>query len=369
MKFITRKSDHIQRVLALLLLVSLVISNLSFVSAASLSNASLTLGDPRTVDKDSNPISTTYTVNASGFSTATAIACIDVNLNTQPDGSGAVPSGLTSTSSTFNSSSLVSDPLWTVNNTANGHLRITNAVTTETPAASGNVVWGNVTNGNTQGTTYYAIITTYTDVLCTSGNEVDTATMAFIYVDGTLVSLEISASLDFQVKAVASSQSVNGATTTVASTPSAINYGTMTSTSTNISAHDLQISTNAAGGYTVYIRQSSPLQNTGGNTIEWTASPGTNAAPAAFPAAGTEAWAYTTEDATLSTGSGAADRFTSAGGNKWAKFNTVNEEVFYNTVASAGIETTRVGHQIGISADTGAGTYKTTIIYTVVATY
>ncbi|MCA9332673.1 hypothetical protein KDA00_02255 [Candidatus Saccharibacteria bacterium] len=326
------------------------------VSAATLSSPSLLLGDPRP------STSSSYTFSGSGFTTATTIRCIDVILNTQADGGGSAPTGITTTSSTLSSSSLITAGSWSVDNGSNGRLRITIAGG-ETPAASGNVVWGNITNGSTVATTYFALFTSYTDASCTGGNEVDQATAAFIYKDGELIQLTIDPTLTFTCSGVAASQSVNGATTNVTSTASGVNYQNNVTSSTNgISAHDLNVSTNATNGYTVYIRHTGQLTN-GSDTIA--NHTGTNAAPTSFPAAGTEAWGYTTEDSTLDP---TADRFTNPG-NLWAGFTTSNEIVINNTGATSGTETTRVGHQVGVSTTTPAGTYQTTVIYTVASTY
>jgi hypothetical protein len=111
--------------------------------------------------------------------------------------------------------------------------------------------------------------------------------------------------------------------------------------------------------YTRYTAQ----PTSGANTIN--NHTGSNAAPTAFSAAGTEAFGYTTEDATLS---GTADRFTSAGGNKWAAFTTSNAELVFNATAVSS-QTTRVGFQTGIATTTEPGSYVTSVIYTAVPVY
>lgn len=329
----------------------MIFGNVASVSAATLSSASVELSDSRT------STSSTYTVGASGFTTGTTIRCIEVVLNDQADGGGSIPSNITTTSSAFaTATDVVDDTIWTVQNGTNGTLSASYA-TGETPAASGDLVWSGVTNGDTD-QTYYAILTTYTDVSCTGGNEVDNVTMAFAYKDGTLVSLTVEPTLTFVCNAVAASQTVNGATTSILSSATGIDFGTAVTVSTNgISAHDLDVTTNATGGYNVYLRHTAALTNAGSDTI--TNHTGTNGSPTSFPAAGTEAWGYTTEDADLT-------QFTS---NTWAGFTTSNELVMTNSAATAGTDTERVGHQVGIATDTPAGTYSTTMIYTLVATY
>lgn len=337
----------------------MVIGNVASVSAATLSSTSLELSDPR---PDETAVDYTYT--ASGLTTGTNIQCVVLQLNDAADGSGAIPSGIDTTSSTFSIGTMLTGT-WNVDNATNGTLKATSAVAVA-PNAAGNVVWSAVDNGDTEATTYYGIFTSYTDGACTPGNEVDNATVAFVYKAGELVELTIAPTLTFVCNAVATGQTVNGATTTHPSTASGIDYGQdVTASANGISAHDLTATTNAAGGYTVYVRHTGQLTNGNGDTID--NHTGTNAAPTAFPAAGTEAWAYTTEDATLSA-TPTVDRFTNVA-NVWAGFTTSNEEVIASTAAVPSSETIRVGHQAGVSATTEAGTYQTTIVYTVVSTF
>lgn len=322
----------------------------------ALSDTSLSLSDPRT-----SQTSVTYTFDSSGFSTGTTIRCIDLILNTQADGGGSAVG--TTTAFTLDSSTVITAGSWTENTSVNGRLRITFAGG-QTPAASGDIVFGGITNGSTEGVNYFGIFTTYTDAACTGGNEVDEATVAFIFTDGELVQLTIDPTLTFTVASVGSGQSVNGATTTVASTATGIDFqNSVTFAAKGVSAHDLQVGTNATGGYSVYVRHTGQLSNGSDNIANHT---GTNAAPTAFPAAGTEAWGYTTQDSNL--GSGTADRFTNPA-NRWAGFTTANEVVADNVSAPSGTETTRVGQQVGVAATTPAGTYQTTIIYTVASVY
>ena len=89
-----------------------------------------------------------------------------------------------------------------------------------------------------------------------------------------------------------------------------------------------------------------------------------DAAPVAFSAAGTEAWGFSTADATLA--GGTANRFTS-GGAKWAPLSI---SVPGDIVADAGAPVSGVGGQTqlcfeaGAGAATASGVYTTSIIYT-----
>lgn len=322
-------------------------------TAATVTNGSLLLGDPRPSQ------TSTYTFSGAGFTTGTNIGCVELVFNTQADGGGSVPAGMTTTSSTYDGATLVGGG-WAVANPANGTVRITNG-TPAAPNANGNVVWGGITNSSSEGT-YYGIFTTYTDNTCAT--PVDDGLVAFVIVDGELVQLTIDPTLTFAVNTVGSGQAVNSVSTTVASTAGTIDFGnSVTSVANGISAHDVQVGTNAPNGYTVYIRHIGDLTNGASDTI--TTHTGTNAVPTAFPAAGTEAWGYTSEDNSLSGGTG--NRFTSA--NVWAGFTTTNQPVMDNPSAPASTETVRVGHQVGVASTTEAGTYQTTIIYTAASVY
>ncbi len=173
---------------------------------------------------------------------------------------------------------------------------------------------------------------------------------------GVTVTATVAESLSFSISNVASSQSVNGATTNVATVSGdAVTFGTIAVGTNKIAAHDLVVGTNAAGGYTVTVKYTQKLQISGGNDIDDLSA--ANDDPAVFPAS-TEGFGYTTEDSTL--GTGTAARFTDTG-NEWAKYTTSPLEVVYSSGPAS--ETTRVGYQAGIEADTPAGDHSTVIIY------
>lgn len=333
-------------------MVALVVALPFVASAAHLTSGSLMLGDPR-------PSQTTnYTFSGSGFTTGTSIRCIQLQFAVNADGTGGVPTGLTTSGATLVSSTLVTAGSWTVGNDT-GVVRATNA-SGANPAVSGNIVWGGIVNGNTADQTYYGLLNTYSNVDCET-SPVDSSVVAFIYKSGALVSLTVDPTLAFTVSGVVSGQTVNSATTNVTSTATAIDFGSsVTPTTKGVSAHTLDVATNA-GGFSVYLRQTGTGLTNGVHTITpWS---GTNATPTGFPAAGTEAWGYTTEDNTLADGT--PNRFTVS--SNWAGMPTANELVMDST--SSGSQQTRVGHQVGVSGATPAGNYTTTLVYTATGTY
>ena len=346
-------------VMTLTLLSAIVLAALApAIQAGALTSSSLTLSDPRPGETSS------YTFNSSSFTTATSINCIQLDIGTSSDGSGDV--GLDLSSVALGTNTIPSGGTWadaSVDGTTD-QLRATSAGGS-TPNSSGSITWTGIVNGATEGATYYGLFETFSDTNCSTGGPVDSVAVAFVYKAGELVQLTIDPTLTFTCSPVGTSQSVNDATTTVASTASGIDFGNAVTVGANgISAHDLNVSTNATGGYTVYIRHTGQLNNGSANIANFAG--GNNATPAAFTAAGTEGWGYTTQDSSLT--GGTADRFTNPG-NEWAGFTTSNEPVIDNTGATTGTETTRVGHQVGIAATTDAGTYQTTIVYTVASVY
>jgi hypothetical protein len=289
--------------------------------------------------------------------------------DTAADGSGGKPTNMNVTSAAFGASSdYVPTPAsWSVSaNNTTGVVNVTFA-SGETPASNAgrNAILTTITNGSVADNDFFLIFRTFNNTDCAT-SAVDNATVGFIYTTGQAVSVSVDSVLSFTIAGIAGDgvATVNGATLTngLTTTSTTIPFGTITSSANRIAAQDLTVSTNSGGGYTVYTRYTAP-PTSGANTISDTA--GSNASPAAFNAAGTEGFGYTTEDSTLS---GTAARFTSSGGNKWAPFTTSNAELVYSA-AAVNNQTTRVGFQTSIANTTEPGSYVTSVIYTAVPVY
>lgn len=335
------------------------LSQLSGVHAASLTGGKVALSDSRPSGTSVN-----YDVEFDNV-TSGAIKCLKVEFDTQADGGGGKPTGLDISSAALSGSSdfIPTPASWSVsNNNTTGVSSIT-YTTGETPASASdrNVILTGVTNGSTAETGYYILFSTYNNTDCTS-SAVDSGVATFIYVTGQAVSLTVDPTISFNVAAVANGQTVNGATTTVTTTDGTIPFGTVTSGALSIAAHDATVTTNAGSGYTLYVRYTAK-PTSGGNDID--DHSGTNAAPSSM-SAGTEAFGYTTNDATL--GTGTADRFTN-GGPLYAAFTTSNAEAGYSSAAVSS-QTIRLGYAVGISGTTPAGTYgSSTVIITATPAY
>lgn len=354
--------SKLTRILSVLTIIGGVASATTLQAfAATLTSASLSLSDSR-ISQTSQ-----YTLTASGWTTAQTIGCIEVDLGTASDGTGAVP-GLNTASSTFVSQSITATGTWTVDNTqsAGTKLRLVNATPVVPQTGAQTAVWGAVTNGSTSNTGYFAVIKTYTTNSCAT--PVDTTTVQYTYTDGQQATVSVDPTLSFSVAGITGNGAltVNGSTitNTLATTATTIPFGTATTGVNKVAAQTLTVTTNAGSGYTVYTRYTGQLNNGGGGTIaDFTTGGASNTTPQTFSAAGTEAFGYTTEDTTL--GTGTAARFS---GGKWAPFTTTNAEVAFNNTPIAS-DATKVGFQVGVAGTTKAGAYTTTVIYTATPVY
>ncbi|MBI3577184.1 hypothetical protein HY086_04060 [Candidatus Gottesmanbacteria bacterium] len=359
-----------QRSIVAIVVVFALVAGMFFpfaqVKAGTFTSAKVTISDSRagqTSVTDDFAFTTTLT---------TSIKQVDIQMCTTASGTCTAPTGFSSGTPTLASDNLAGTDRTTTAPTANAfRVVVTTPATQSTQAVT--MSFTGTTNPTTTNTTYYARITTYSD---TGTTQIDTATIAFAILTST--SIAVTASVDptltFTVSAVTSGGTVNGATTNVTDTATTIPFGTLSSGSTKIAAHDLAVTTNALLGYTVTVKAlADPPLVDGGNNID--IFTGTNAAPTVWSSpAGTTAnvntgfFGYTTNDATL--GTGTADRFTSAGGNKWSGTSTSPLELAYSSVGiGPSAETTRVGWQSEVNTLQPPGSYSGTVVLVATPTY
>jgi hypothetical protein len=306
------------------------------------------------------------------FTTATTgtIATILIEYVTTPTGA-TVPTGLVTTSGVQGSPTGIGAS--TSNFTGNGTITLT--VTSPASVSSGTAIsipYTTITNPSTDNTTSYVRITTR----ASGPTTIDTTTVAFAVLTSTslAVTASVDPSLTFSIAAVTSG-SVNGRAITITSGTSAstIPFGTLAAGTPATAAHDLTVTTNAGSGYTVTVKAAAdPPLSDGSKNIDYFT--GTNTSPTTWSApAGTAAsvntgfFGYTTEDATL--GTGTADRFTSSSGDKWAGvINSAAEEVVYSATGVTS-EVTRVGWTAAVNALQPPGSYTGTVLVVATPTY
>jgi hypothetical protein len=361
--------NKLVKLAALLTALTGLTFNAGLANAATLTSAKVALSDPRPSQVAS------YTFTGSSVTSAN-IKCVkavfattstgEVN-PTNWDGTGGT---VTAASSTLVNSSASGWTLATSDGTgasagADNVWKYTNTTgVTPSTLTGATFIMAGITNSSIQDTAYYLRINTYDNTDCSTTPR-DNATVEFINTNGSTLSLTIDNTLSFTVNAVAGSQSCDGTTTTQASTATTIPFGTLTSAANGVVCQDLTAATNATNGYTIFARYTAAPTNALSQTIA--DHSGSNASPTAFSAAGTEAYGYSTNDATLAGSNPTANRFTNPS-QGWAAMTTSNAEVAYE---SAGVTTAtyRVGHQVGISTTTKPGAYSTTIIYTCTPVY
>lgn len=267
-------------------------------------------------------------------------------------------------------------------NTFTGNGTLSTVITT--PAAQSTqavlIDYTGITNPTTINTTYYARITTYSD---TGSTVIDTATVAFAVLDTTSIAVTaaVDPTLTFSIAGVTGNgvATVNTAVTTtgVTTTASTIPFGTLVAATPKIAAQDITITTNASSGYTVTASHSAGTQSgnpplTSGSTNNIDAWSGTNTTPTTWssPAGGaantnTGYFGYTTEDASLCTGSAA--RFTTSA-PKWAGSTTTGAELICSATGVT-TETTRIGYEAEVNSIQPPGSYSGTVVLVATPTY
>lgn len=377
MHYIRRKQS--KSVLILILSLTLLVPLISpfftgKAEAGALSNAKLQIN---------NSQSSATNVTYSFFFTASAttdIKQIGIKICTQAGAWGdtcTVPTGFSPGSPTLASDNIAGTGRTTSDPNASGE-RFRVVVTT--PATQGTQAmflnFTGVTNSSTANTTFFARIRTFSD---TGTTEIDYGQVAAATLTST--SIAVTATVDpnftFSVAGVNSGGTVNGESTTITTAAATVPFGILTTDTPAVGAHDITVSTNAGGGYTVTASHSAtitgnpPLVSGATNNID--AFTGSNPSPTVWSApngatanTNTGFFGYTTEDATLCTGT--VDRFTSAGGNKWAGSTTTGLEVI---CSAAGVtsQTTRVGWQVEVNGIQPAGGYSGTAILIATPTY
>lgn len=217
--------------------------------------------------------------------------------------------------------------------------------------SSGVVTWTNSDGGtsistNMQGASNRSFAFAYWNVLF---NEVA--------ITGT-----VNPTLSFTVAGRATACNGLSLTAGSASTANTVNVGRANAGLNVVAAQDLTAASNAASGFAIYLRYNGQLTGPSGSITDLAA---TNATPSAFSAPGTNAFGYTTSDATLI--GGTANRFTSPSA-QWAGLTTSDQPVSSSTAVGV-VDTNCVAFQVGTAANAASGTYATTVFYNAVPTF
>ncbi|MBC7459526.1 hypothetical protein H7200_02315 [Candidatus Saccharibacteria bacterium] len=335
----TLKLVAIRTFVAVLAVATLVPALSTMVSAAQITNRSVTIGS------SAASASTSYTFNFT-VPTTTAVKSASFTACTTASGACTTPAGFSITGSSLASqpTGLGSATGWTANTATAGSLRILNAANATASSGSQSVVFSAVTNPSATNSTYFFRIATFSDSAWTTS--IDNGTVA----TSTAGQVTVTASVD--------------ETLTFTLSSSTVALGTLTSSATNSGTSTMSASTNATSGYAVTVNGTT--LTSGGNTITALASPtastigskqfGLNLVANTTPAVGT---------AVSGTGTGTAQ----------TGYNTTNQFKFVtgDTVAAATGPTNNNAYTMSyisnIDPVTNPGAYSTVLTYVATANF
>lgn len=374
-----RLSKKARVILALFLIIILLVPPVSYISVFK-AHAALSSSKLRINNSQAGATSVTYSFFFT-TSVTTSIKQIGIKVCTTAGAwtdTCTVPTGFSPGTPTLDSDNIAGTGRTTSDPNVSGErfrIVVTTPASQTTQAMFLN--FSGVTNSTTANTTFFVRVRTFSD---TGTTEIDygQAVAATLTSTSLAVTATVDPNLTFTIAGVSSGANLNGGTgnVTVTSAAGTIPLGTLTAGTEAIAAHDVTITTNAGSGYTVTASHSAtitgnpPLYSGATNNIDtWT---GTNTTPTTWSLPGgtsanvnTGFFGYTTEDATLCTGTAA--RFTS-GGPKWAGSTTNGEELVCST-AGVSAETTRVGWDVEVNSIQPAGAYIGTVILIATPTY
>lgn len=226
---------------------------------------------------------------------------------------------------------------------------------------------GKITNPAIASTSYEIAIATPADTGKTRVAIVD-------YVEVTAI---VDTTFDFVVSGLATSTSVNSTSTTGATTPTAIPFGTLDADVVYTLAQQLNVTTNARNGFVVTVQQDGNLQSTTGADIDGFIDGAYTNTPVAWSTP-TESlllentwghWGLTSDDSNLN-----GSEFTSGGGDKWVAASTTPRQIFSHTGPADGTTQdyglAKVGYRVQITPlQEAADDYNTTLMYIATPTF
>jgi hypothetical protein len=364
MKFTNMKTKITQSInLKTVLLASILIVS-PFLSVATTDAAQIT-GRTVTLSTSAGAATgVTYTLTTAALPSATHVLSVQLQFCTTPTGTCTAPSG-------FSSASVPTTPVsqptglgvasgWTSNEAVTNDLRETIATNATAPSGTVTIPWTNVTNPTATNSSYYAIITTYSDAAWTT--PIDSGTVALSTSTQIQVALTVSEALTF-----CTGTTITG-TNCATAAGSTVNLGSGSTTTTATGTSILSASTNAGSGYSITYSAPTTLAS-GGNQI--------TAISDAASAVGTKQFGLnlvantTPAVGTAVSGTGTATAVHTAG-----YYDSANNFTFHtsgDTVASVGAPTNgntfTVSYIANIDGLTPPGAYTTTLTYTATANF
>ncbi len=353
-----KKISHIKSskiIAAALFIVGAVIAPLSFAEpthAAQITGRDVTLSS--SVGGDTG---VTYTLSTDALPTSTAVQSLKIQFCVSIDSCGSL-SGFSSSSSTLSSqpTGLGAGAGWTVDTTVANELRIANAANVTAPSGAVSVTWDGVDNPTATNTTFYGIITTYSDSAWTTA--IDSGSVALSTSESIQVALTIDETLTF-----CTGTSITGENCgTVSGTTVDLGSGSPSGTSTGTSV--FAVSTNANTGYNVTVNGTT--LTSGSDTIDALTSN-------AGSSVGTEQFGINlVSNSTPSVGSAATGSGTGAAETNYDtadSFRFTDGEQVASAAAATNANAFTVSYIANVAGVTEPGSYTTNLNYIATANF
>ncbi|MDB5179630.1 MAG: hypothetical protein JWN12_262 [Candidatus Saccharibacteria bacterium] len=300
----------------------------------------------------------TYALSTAALPTTTAVKSLQIQFCTTPSGACTTPSGFSASSSTLASqpTGLGAATGWTVNAATAGSLRIVNASNATTTSGAVTTTWNGVVNPTATNTTFYGIITTYSDAAWTT--PLDSGTVALSTATQIQVALTVGEALTFCAGTSITGQNCG----TIAGNIVSLGNGSTTATASGTSV--LAASTNATSGYSITVNGAT--LTSGANTI-------TALASGAASTVGTKQFGLnlvnnsTPSVGTAVSGTGTGGAATNYGTTNTFRFGTGE------TIATVGVPTNAntytVSYIANVDGVTPPGSYASNLTYIATANY
>lgn len=301
----------------------------------------------------------TYTLTAAALPNTTAVKSVQVQFCTSLTGGCIKPVGFVNSSST-----LISQPTglgsvsgWTVNTSTDGSLRIINAANATVSSGAVSIVWGGVHNPTATNTTFYGVITTYSDSTWTTA--IDTGTVALSTSTQIQVALTVNETLTFCTGTSITGQNCGTATGNI------VNLGNGSTSATAAGTSIISASTNGNSGYSVTVNGST--LTSGVNTITALTSGGVSAVGSKQFGINLAGANTTPTVGAAVTGTGTANVVANYGTNNNFRFTT--GDTIISAAGPSNANTFTVGYIANIDGVTPAGAYTSNLTYTALANY
>ncbi|PKL31909.1 hypothetical protein CVV43_00465 [Candidatus Saccharibacteria bacterium HGW-Saccharibacteria-1] len=329
--------------------------NITKADAAQLGSRSVTLSSSV---GDATGVS--YTLATSALPTATAVKSVEIKFCTSLTGACVMPAGFSALSSTLDASQptgLGAASGWTVSAATQGSLRILNAANSTAPSGSVSIRWNGVHNPTASDTTFYGVITTYSD----SGwvSPIDAGSVALSTATQIQVALKVDETLTFCTGTSITGQDCS----TISGNQVNLGSGSVSATATGTSV--IAASTNGNTGYSVSV--SGNTLTSGGNTITALQSGGASAK-------GSKQFGFNLADANTTpavgsakSGAGTATAAVNYGINNTFRFKT--DEVVASASGPTNGNTFTVGYIANIDGITPVGAYTSSLTYTATSNF